>query len=127
ADRYQIVDIAGRGGLGTVYRATDELLARTVAVKVLHPRFSNSDEFRAMLVGEAQIHAGLEHPNIVRVYDRGETAGLVFMVTEYVAGRTLKQILSIKRPLSIEYSVRIIRRSPKRCSLRTPGPSSTLT
>jgi serine phosphatase RsbU (regulator of sigma subunit)/serine/threonine protein kinase len=108
ADRYQALEIVGRGGLGTVYRATDERLGRTVALKVLLPRFSDDPRFRALLKDEARITASLEHPGIVRIYDFGETPDLVYMVTEFIAGRSVKQILAVRRPLPLEYAVRIV-------------------
>ena len=90
-DRYRLDAELGRGGMGTVYRAHDTLLERDVAIKVL----SNTGlgtEGRARLLREAQAVARLNHPNIVTVYDAGETDGTPFIVMELVAGETLRHI-----------------------------------
>jgi tetratricopeptide (TPR) repeat protein/predicted Ser/Thr protein kinase len=86
--RYRLDAELGRGGMGVIYRAHDALLDRTVAVKVLTQRGLGS-QGRARLLREAQAAARLNHPNIVAVYDAGETDGLPFIVMEYVPGTSL--------------------------------------
>ena len=93
ANRYELGEAIGHGGMADVYLAHDRLLDRRVAVKVLSPQFAtdptNVERFRR----EAQAAAGLNHPHIVAVYDWGEEDGTSFIVMEYVAGQTLREIL----------------------------------
>jgi serine/threonine-protein kinase len=93
ANRYQVGEVIGRGGMADVYLAHDRLLDRRVAVKVLSAQFAsdpvNVERFRR----EAQAAAGLNHPHIVSVYDWGEEDGTSYIVMEYVPGETLREIL----------------------------------
>ena len=96
--RYRIRGRVARGGMATVYTATDERLERTVAVKIIHP--TQAPEARARMAGfverftdEAKTIARLTHPNVVAVYDQGTHAGLPYLVMEYVRGRTLRDVL----------------------------------
>jgi serine/threonine-protein kinase len=93
ANRYELGDEIGRGGMADVYLAHDRLLDRRVAVKVLSPQFAsdatNVERFRR----EAQAAAGLNHPHIVAVYDWGEEDGTSFIVMEYVPGQTLRDVI----------------------------------
>jgi serine/threonine-protein kinase len=93
ADRYEIVEEIGRGGMASVYLARDRLLDRNVAVKVLSSAFSSDSTFVARFRREAQSAASLSHPHIVAVYDWGEEDGSYFIVMEYVAGRTLREVI----------------------------------
>lgn len=89
-DRYSLEAQLGQGGMGMVYRAQDQLLKRTIAVKVL----TNSPlgtAGRARLLSEARAVAGLNHPNIVTVYDAGEAGETPFIVMELVTGQDLRQ------------------------------------
>jgi eukaryotic-like serine/threonine-protein kinase len=92
-DRYRLLDVVGEGGMAVVWRAEDELLGRTVAVKVLRPQYANDPEFLARLRSEARAAAALSDPGVVGVFDVGEDAGRHFIVMEYVAGRDLKAII----------------------------------
>ena len=92
-DRYELGPEIGRGGMAEVFLARDRLLDRDVAVKVLSPGFATDPTFIARFRREAQSAASLNHPNIVAVYDWGEDAGNYFIVMEYVAGRTLREVL----------------------------------
>jgi beta-lactam-binding protein with PASTA domain len=92
-DRYELGPEIGRGGMAEVFLARDRLLDRNVAVKVLSPGFATDPTFIARFRREAQSAASLNHPNIVAVYDWGEDGGNYFIVMEYVAGRTLREVL----------------------------------
>jgi eukaryotic-like serine/threonine-protein kinase len=93
ADRYELGDRLGSGGMSTVYRAVDRVLERTVAVKVLAEHLSDDEKFVARFRREALAVAKLVHPNIVQVYDTGVDAGRHFIVMEYVEGRSGAQLL----------------------------------
>ncbi len=93
AERYELGDRLGSGGMSTVYRATDRVLERTVAVKVLAEHLSDDEKFVARFRREALAVAKLVHPNIVQVYDTGVDAGRHFIVMEYVEGRSGAQLL----------------------------------
>jgi serine/threonine protein kinase len=79
--------------MATVYRAHDLNLGREIAVKVMHPNIAQDEEFVARFIGEAKSAAGLSHPNVVMVYDQGFSDRHVFLVMEYVPGRTLRDLL----------------------------------
>src|SRR5439155_6651537 len=89
--RYRIERELGRGGMAGVYLARDEELHRPVAVKVLAEHLGDDETFRARFLREARLAGRLSHPNVVQVYDAGETDGRPFIVMEYVAGRTLAE------------------------------------
>ncbi|MGB3100032.1 MAG: protein kinase, partial [Solirubrobacterales bacterium] len=93
ADRYELGDRLGSGGMSTVYKATDKVLERTVAVKVLAEHLSDDEKFVARFRREALAVAKLVHPNIVQVYDTGVDGGRHFIVMEYVTGRSGAQLL----------------------------------
>ena len=96
SDRYELGDRLGSGGMSTVYRATDRVLERTVAVKVLAEHLSDDDKFVARFRREALAVARLIHPNIVQVYDTGVDAHRHYIVMEYVQGRSGAQLLQTK-------------------------------
>ena len=84
AGRYELQDVAGSGGMSSVYRARDTVLERTVAIKILHDHFSGDPEYVERFRREARALAQLNHPNIVTVIDRGEFEGRQFIVFEHV-------------------------------------------
>src|SRR6478752_10762641 len=86
---YRVLELAGRGGTGEVYRARDEGLQRDVALKLLSPDFAADATFRARLVRESRLAASLDHPNVVPVYDAGEADGHVFIAMRFVDGTDL--------------------------------------
>src|SRR4051812_21748458 len=89
-DRYRIGGLLGSGGMGHVYLARDEVLDRDVALKVLRKSYAESEEFVERFQREARNAAKLYHPNIVSVYDKGESEdGTPYIAMEYVAGGTL--------------------------------------
>jgi eukaryotic-like serine/threonine-protein kinase len=97
--RYRITGRVARGGMATVYTATDERLGRTVAVKVIHPAQAHDPRFVERFGDEAKTIARLTHPNVVAVYDQGTYAGLPYLVMEYVRGHTLREVLTARRQL----------------------------
>src|SRR5262249_6495552 len=108
AERYEVIDVVGRGGMAVVYRARDRKHDREVAVKVLHPTVAATvgvDRF----LREIEIVARLRHPLIVPLYDSGEASGYLFYVMPYETGQSLQQRLARDGPPSIAESVRILR------------------
>src|ERR671939_2129842 len=89
--RYRIVRRLGSGGMATVYLAEDEVLGRRVAIKILNERYANDEQFIERFRREAKSAAALSHPNIVSIYDRGDTDGTSYIAMEYVEGPTLKE------------------------------------
>jgi beta-lactam-binding protein with PASTA domain/predicted Ser/Thr protein kinase len=112
-DRYKITAHLGSGGMAEVYCATDLQLGRNVALKILHGRFAEDEQFVERFKREASSAAGLAHQHVVAVYDRGEWDGTSYIAMEYVAGRTLKQIVVESGPLdpqrAVDLTVQILR------------------
>ena len=98
--RYRVTEKIGTGGMADVYKAVDETLGRTVAVKVMHPRYASDPTFAARFRQEAQAAANLVSPNIVNMYDWGLDGETYYMVMEYVRGNDLKTIIEQKGALS---------------------------
>jgi serine/threonine-protein kinase len=107
ADRYRIEDRLGSGGMSSVFRATDTILERTVAVKVLAEHLSDDERFVARFRREALAVAKLVHPNIVQVYDTGIDSDRHYIVMEYVRGRSGAQLLQAEGKLDTETTVEI--------------------
>ena len=107
ADRYRIEDRLGSGGMSSVFRATDTILERTVAVKILAEHLSDDERFVARFRREALAVAKLVHPNIVQVYDTGIDHGQHYIVMEYVRGRSGAQLLQAEGKLDPETTVEI--------------------
>ena len=107
ADRYEIIGKIGAGGMSDVYKAKDLTLGRFVAIKVLKSEFSEDMGFVTKFRTEAQSAAGLEHPNIVNIYDVGSENGMHYIVMEYVEGITLKTYIEKKGQLSFKEAVSI--------------------
>jgi eukaryotic-like serine/threonine-protein kinase len=97
--RYLILRRLGSGGMADVYCAEDTHLGREVALKVLHRRFAQDEEFVERFRREASAAAGLQHPNVVGVFDRGRHDGTYYIAMEYLTGRTLKDIVAAEAPL----------------------------
>jgi eukaryotic-like serine/threonine-protein kinase len=101
AGRYELLELIGRGGMSSVWKAHDRLLDRTVAIKVMHEQFTNDEEYVERFRREARSVAQLSHPNIVTVIDRGEDEGRQYIVFEYVEGENLKQLLERTGPMPV--------------------------
>lgn len=99
-NRYEILEKIGTGGMSDVYKAKDHSLNREVAIKVLKEEYANDTAFVTKFRAEAQAAAGLEHANIVNVYDVGQEDGLYYIVMEHIEGITLKTYISKKGQLS---------------------------
>jgi len=98
--RYRIEDRIARGGMATVYTATDTRLDRVVALKIMHDGLGADEDFAGRFVYEARASARLNHPHVVAVFDQGEDDGTVYLVMEYVPGRTLRDVIRAEAPLS---------------------------
>ena len=107
-NRYEIIEKVGNGGMATVYKATDLVLKRYVAVKVLRDEFTTDEEFIKRFETEAQSAAKLVHPNIVSIFDVGIDNGIYYIVMELIQGKTLKEIILEERgPLPWKWSVNV--------------------
>ena len=102
--RYRIGPRIARGGMASVYEATDIRLDRVCAVKVMHPGLGDDDDFAERFVREARAAARLSHPNVVNVFDQGDDAsiggGTVFLAMEYVPGHTLRDVIRKEAPMA---------------------------
>ena len=107
ADRYEILEKVGTGGMADVYKSKDHTLNRFVAVKILKQEFSENANFVSKFRVEAQAAAGLMHPNIVNVYDVGEEKGIYYIVMELVDGITLKNYIEKRGCLGYKEAVTI--------------------
>jgi serine/threonine protein kinase len=100
--KYEIIEEIGRGGFAAVYKARDTELDRIVALKVLHPYWSEDPGFSARFRREARAAANLRHSNIVTVYEAGEATGQLYIAMEYLPGRTLRALLEAEGALPLE-------------------------
>lgn len=105
-NRYKVIEKIGVGGMADVYRAYDELLGRTVAIKILHANFASDEGFVGRFKREAQNAGRLSHPNIVNMYDVGYDQGYHYIVMEYVEGQTLKEYIQERGKLSVDEAVK---------------------
>ncbi len=97
--RYRLDDVVASGGAAIVWRGFDEHLARTVAIKLLHPHHANDPTVVERFQREARAAAGLSHPHVVRIYDTGREDGIVWLVMELVEGPSLRDVLLRREPL----------------------------
>ncbi|MFI3237668.1 MAG: Stk1 family PASTA domain-containing Ser/Thr kinase [Lachnospiraceae bacterium] len=107
ANRYEVIDKIGTGGMSDVYKALDHTLNRNVAIKVLKQEFSENANFVSKFRVEAQAAAGLLHSNIVNVYDVGQEKGIHYIIMELVEGITLKQYILKKARITYKEAVSI--------------------
>src|SRR4051795_1307566 len=103
--RYRIVRKLGMGGMANVYLAEDEVLGRRVAIKILNDRHAGDDQFVERFRREAKSAAGLSHPNVVSIYDRGEAEGTYYIAMEYLDGRSLKELIVSRGPAPIPVAI----------------------
>jgi beta-lactam-binding protein with PASTA domain/predicted Ser/Thr protein kinase len=103
--RYRVLRRLGSGGMANVYLAEDEELGRQVAIKILNDRHAADDQFVERFRREAKNAAGLSHPNIVQIYDRGEAEGTYYIAMEYLEGQTLKELAVVRRPVPIREAI----------------------
>jgi serine/threonine-protein kinase len=108
-ERYVLESKIGSGGMGTVWKAQDQRLNRTVAVKLLHEGLTSDASFGERFRREARAVASLTHPNVAAVYDTGEENGTPYIVMEYVDGESLHRMLQRQGPLPVEDAARIAR------------------
>ncbi len=107
--RYKVIRKLGAGGMADVYLAEDQELGRRVAIKVLNDRHASDEQFVERFRREAKNAAGLSHPNIVSIYDRGEAEGSYYIAMEYLDGRTLKELLVRNGPPPIPIAIDYVR------------------
>src|SRR6476659_11401959 len=103
--RYRVVRKLGTGGMANVYLAEDQELGRSVAIKMLDERHSQDEQFVERFRREAKNAAGLSHPNIVSIYDRGQAEGTYYIAMEYLEGRTLKELIVGRGPAPIKITI----------------------
>jgi serine/threonine-protein kinase len=103
--RYRIVRKLGAGGMADVYLAEDQELGRQVAIKILNDRHAADDSFIERFRREAKNAAGLSHPNIVSIYDRGEAEGTYYIAMEFLDGRSLKELIVGRGPAPIKTAI----------------------
>ena len=109
AGRYRLERKLGGGGMADVWLAEDQELGRKVAIKMLHDRYANDTQFVERFRREATHAAGLSHPNVVSIFDRGEAGGSYFIVMEYVEGRTLKELIVTRGPCHVPVAISYVR------------------
>lgn len=109
--RYRVVSELGAGGMGTVYKAEDRLMGRTVAVKVVSSHLTAKASALARFRKEVFAAAQLEHPNIIRAYDTGEAGGAQFLVMEFVEGTSLDRLVARKGPLPVPMACAFVRQA----------------
>src|SRR5947209_20048010 len=101
ADRYELLEVLGRGGMGVVYRGHDNRLDRVVAVKILPAQYASDALLVERFEREARAAARLSHPNIVSVFDSGHEGAVHYIVMECVAGESLAQTLAQRGALPV--------------------------
>ena len=101
AERYELLDVIGRGGMADVYLANDTILNRTIAIKILRTSLAKDPVYIARFQREASAAAALSHKNIVEIYDVGEDNDQYYIVMEYVPGRSLKELIAYRGALHV--------------------------
>jgi beta-lactam-binding protein with PASTA domain/predicted Ser/Thr protein kinase len=103
--RYHVLRKLGAGGMANVYLAEDQELGRRVAIKILNDRHANDEQFVERFRREAKNAAGLSHPSIVSIYDRGEAEGTYYIAMEYLEGRSLKELIVSRGPAPVNVAI----------------------
>ncbi len=106
--RYQVRSRIARGGMATVYLATDLRLERRVAIKIMHGHLADDSKFRERFIQEARSAARLAHPNVVNVFDQGQDTDMAYLVMEYLPGITLRDLLTERHVLTTEQTFDIL-------------------
>ena len=107
--KYRIKRLLGHGGMGSVYKAENTTIGRTVAVKILHPHLADDGVTLARFQREARAAAGIEHPNVVDVLDMGlDEGGAPFIVMEYVRGKSAARLLREEGPFAIARATYVV-------------------
>ena len=106
---YRVEAFISRGGMAVVYRAHDRRLGRRVALKLLAPELSHNERFQQRFLRESRLAASLDHPNIVPIFEAGESRGRLYIVMRYVEGSDLKALLDREGPLDLDRTVSILR------------------
>lgn len=117
AGRYELIEKIGEGGMAVVYKAKDRLLNRYVAIKILRPEFTQDEQFLDSFKRESQAAAGLQHPNIVSIYDVGRTGNINFIVMELVDGRPLSDLIKEKGRLDYKTTIDIAKQMASALSI----------
>lgn len=107
-NKFELHERIGEGAMGVVWKAYDSVLRRFVALKLLNPSFGRTQELRERFHREARAAAALQHPNIVTVYDLGESDGQLFIAMELVEGRDLSDLISVRAPLPLEHKLDVV-------------------
>jgi len=105
--RYEVMDLIGQGGMGQVYRAIDRELDEVVALKLLKPRLSSDPVVIARFKQEIKLTRRIKHKNVARIFDLGEVGGFKFISMEYIDGKTLKDLLLSRGPLTLDLAIHI--------------------
>lgn len=107
--RYRVMELIGTGGMGKVYKATDDVIGRIAAIKVLSEEMNRQEEFVRRFEREAKVMSALHHPNVVQFYDWGNEAGRFFIAMEYLDGLTLDSVNERLGKLSLQFVVPIVK------------------
>src|SRR5438874_3589290 len=105
---HRIEGVAGRGGMGVVYRATQIALDRTVALKLITPALAGDPEFRARFVRESRAAASIEHPNVIPIFHAGDEQDLLYVSMRFVDGEDMRALLRREGPLEPRRAARIV-------------------
>jgi hypothetical protein len=105
---HRIDGVAGQGGMGVVYRATDLRLKRPVALKLIAPRFAEDPDFRRRFEQESELAASIRHPNVITIYSAGEAEGSLYITMELVEGTDLKEVISYYGALDPAFAARVV-------------------
>jgi serine/threonine-protein kinase len=106
--KYKIVELVGEGAMGTVYRAVDSVIGRTVAIKVMNASIARQADHRQRFLREAQAAGSLQHPNVVTIFDMGEVDGHLFIAMEFLHGADLEKLMGGAEPLKLQSKLDVI-------------------
>ena len=123
--RYQIEEVIGEGGMATVYRAKHKLVERPCAIKIMNPMLATDDVVRERFRREAKNASKLAHPNIIEIFDQGDTDdGTAYIAMELLTGHTLAELIA-KGPMKLERALPIMVQIARGIARRTTSTSST--